>query len=225
MTSVSLYSEPSVPERARPHPDAPFWDRIADRYAASPVKDEAAYEAKLAMTREWLTPDARVVELGCGTGSTAIRHAPYAGRILATDVSERMIEIARDKAATLGLDNILFETTPVEALSVPDNSLDMVMAHSILHLVDDRDAVLAMVHRWLKPGGTLVTSTPCLSDMMPWLRFVAPVARLARLFPPTLRFFTQEALVASIEAQGFKIEQRYQPGDKAAIFLVARKFA
>ncbi|MEM7517955.1 MAG: class I SAM-dependent methyltransferase, partial [Planctomycetota bacterium] len=189
----------------------------------SPIKDQAAYEAKLAMTREFLRPDARVLEIGCGTGSTAISHAPYAAHILATDVSEEMIEIARDKAATAGLENVDFATVSAEALSLPERSLDMVMAHSILHLVDDYETVLAQAHRWLKPGGLLVTSTPCLSDMVPWLRFVAPVARLVRLFPPTLRFFSEERLRASLQSQGFTIERRYRPGPKAAVFIIARK--
>ena len=225
MTAMTLHHDVVETARGPAHPDAPFWNRIAKRYARSPVKDEAAYEAKLAMTREFLTPDARVLEIGCGTGSTAIRHAPHASHILATDVSERMIEIARDKAATAGIENVEFAVAPAEGLSVPDGSLDMVMAHSILHLVDDYDAVLARAHRWLKPGGTFVTSTPCLSDMVPWLRFVAPVARLVRLFPPTLRFFSEGDLTASLEARGFAVERRYRPNAKSATFLIARKVA
>ena len=62
------------------------------------MADQAAYERKLAITRECLNPDAQVLELGCGTGSTAIAHAPYVRHIRATDVSSRMIEIARSKA-------------------------------------------------------------------------------------------------------------------------------
>lgn len=221
MTATTLHE--AQPGRTAPHQDARFWNRMAKRYAASAVKDEAAYEAKLAMTREFLTPEARVLEIGCGTGSTAIRHAPHAWRILATDVSERMIEIAREKAATRGLQNVEFAVAPAEGLGLPEHGFDMVMAHSILHLVDDASAVLATAYRWLKPGGVFVTSTPCLKDMVPWLRFVAPVARLAGLFPPTLRFFSEADLTAWLEAQGFTIERRYRPNAKAAVFLIARK--
>ena len=55
---------------------AGFWDAIAERYAARPIGDEAAYEATLARVRHWLSPEMRVVELGCGTGRVAAAAPP-----------------------------------------------------------------------------------------------------------------------------------------------------
>ena len=49
-----------------------FWDRIAERYARKPVPDEAVYQEKLKVTREYFRADTDVLEIGCGTGSTAI---------------------------------------------------------------------------------------------------------------------------------------------------------
>jgi ubiquinone/menaquinone biosynthesis C-methylase UbiE len=80
------------------HPAARFWDKVAERYARRPVDDEAAYQHKLQVTRDYLTPGMTVLEFGCGTGTTALAHAPFVKRILATDVSPKMIEIARRKA-------------------------------------------------------------------------------------------------------------------------------
>ena len=57
-----------------------FWDRIAKRYAARIIKDPAAYEAMLADAAGRLRPTDRVLEIGCGTGSIAIRLAPRHGR-------------------------------------------------------------------------------------------------------------------------------------------------
>lgn len=54
-----------------------FWDRIADRCARKPVADEAAYQRKLEVTRGYLRPDMEVFEFGCGTGTTALHHAPF----------------------------------------------------------------------------------------------------------------------------------------------------
>ena len=75
-----------------------FWDRIAEKYARRPVADEATYERKLAVTREYLTLESVVLELGCGTGSTAIAHAPFVKQVDATDLSPAMIGIAKRKA-------------------------------------------------------------------------------------------------------------------------------
>ena len=80
-----------------------FWDRIAKRYEKKPVGDEAAYQRKLATTREYFRPSMEVLEIGCGTGSTAIAHAPYVAHIRATDISEKMIEIAKGKATEAGV--------------------------------------------------------------------------------------------------------------------------
>ena len=75
--------------------EARFWDKRAEKYAQRPVADQAAYEKKLEITRRYFNPDSVVLEIGCGTGSTALAHAPYVGHILATDISPNMIGIAR----------------------------------------------------------------------------------------------------------------------------------
>ena len=69
-----------------------FWDRIAVRYAKNPVSDKAAYQKKLVLTQQYLSADMNVLDFGCGTGSTAIVHAPYVNSYHAIDVSPRMIE-------------------------------------------------------------------------------------------------------------------------------------
>lgn len=53
-----------------------FWDKMAERYSKRPVSDEAAYQKKLQITQEHLHPHMELLEFGCGTGSTAITHAP-----------------------------------------------------------------------------------------------------------------------------------------------------
>ena len=107
-----------------------FWNKLADKYSRQPVSDEAAYEKKLEVTRKYFQPDMEVLEIGCGTGTTAIAHAPFVGHIRATDLSTRMVEIAKDKAKAAGIDNVTFEALSVDALDVPGASIDVVMAQS-----------------------------------------------------------------------------------------------
>jgi cyclopropane fatty-acyl-phospholipid synthase-like methyltransferase len=57
-------------------PQAAFWNGMARRYAASPVRNPENWEKTLELTRARLAPEAEVLELGCGTGSTALRLAP-----------------------------------------------------------------------------------------------------------------------------------------------------
>ncbi len=199
-----------------------FWDRHAAGYAKRPVADEAAYQTKLEKTREYFNADSRVLEVGCGTGSTAIAHAPHAGTILATDLSDGMLDIARAKAEAAGVGNVEFRRSTVEALDEPAESFDVVMAHSILHLLEDRDAALRLLNRLLKPGGVLVSSTMCLGDKHGWFRWVGPVGKALGLFP-LVRVFTTDELRKSVRDAGFTIEHDWQPKPKAALFLIARK--
>ena len=128
-----------------------FWDKIADRYAKRPVADEAAYQKKLQITRDYLRPDMEVLEFGCGTGSTAIAHASYVKHIRAIDISGRMIEIAQGKANAAQVNNVSFEQATIDDLSVPRHTYDAVLGLSILHLLENKEATIAKVHNMLKP--------------------------------------------------------------------------
>lgn len=198
-----------------------FWDRIAKRYAKKPVGNEAAYQRKLAKTREYLRPGMEVLEIGCGTGSTAIAHAPYVSHIRATDLSDKMIAIAQDKAAAASVQNVTFEALAVEDLDAASESFDAVLALSLLHLVDDRAAVVDRIHDMLRPGGIFVSNTVCLGDSMKWFRFVGPVGRWLGVFP-LVRIFTRSELEESLARAGFSIEHAWQP-NKAVVFIIARK--
>lgn len=202
--------------------EAKFWDRHADGYAKRPVPDEAIYQQKLAVTREYLRPDMAVLEIGCGTGSTAIAHAPHVKHIRATDISSKMIAIARRKAEAANVSNVTFEAAAIDELEVPDASLDVVMGHSILHLLDDKEAALARVYRMLKPGGVFVTSTACLGDKMKWFKVIGAVGHFLRLLP-LVRVFTRKELKDSITNAGFEIDHEWQPDKGVAVFIVAQK--
>ena len=78
--------------------DARFWNKIAAKYAKSPIRDEAAYRYTLERTRSYLKDGDTVAELGCGTGSTAIELAPAVSRMVATDLSSAMLDVGKERA-------------------------------------------------------------------------------------------------------------------------------
>lgn len=201
---------------------ARFWNLIAKRYARTPVADEAAYQEKLRITREYLRPDMEVVELGCGTGSTAIAHAPFVKQILATDISARMLEIARQKIDTAGVTNVRLEQGDVETLGIADDSADMVLALSLIHLVDNRDVLIRQMIRMLKPGGLLVTSTACIADKLAFMRYLLPLGRAVGLLP-LVRVFSRQDLEQSMVDSGLEPEHQWRPEKAMAVFIIARK--
>jgi len=199
-----------------------FWDRIADRYAKQPIADEAAYQRKLQVTQEYFQPDMEVLEFGCGTGSTAIIHAPYVKHIRAIDISSRMIEIAQGKADAQNIRNITFEQSTLEDISIADRTLDVVLGLSILHLLADKEAAMTKVHQMLKPGGLFVTSTACLGDTMQWFKFIGPIGKFLGLMP-LVKVFTAKELENSLTDAGFEIDYQWQPDKGKAVFIVAKK--
>lgn len=201
---------------------AGFWDRHARGYAKRPVANEAAYRRKLEATQRYLRPDMEVLEIGCGTGTTALFHAPFVKHLRATDISAKMIAIAEEKKRAEGISNVTFEQLPVEEIAAGPGTYDAVMAHSLLHLVDDKQALIERLYAWLKPGGIFVASTACLGGMMPILRVVVPAGHALGLLPK-VGFFTTDQLVDAMTSAGFEIVERWQPSPKEALFTIARK--
>lgn len=205
--------------------DARFWDRIARKYAADRIKDMAGYERTLERTRGLLRSADTVLELGCGTGTTALALAPGISRIVATDVSSEMIAIAREKALAQGCRNAEFAAAVAGRAPQPDGAFDAVLAFNLLHLIADRFSMLSDVHRLLKPGGLFVSKTPCISEMNPFIRLAVPVMRRIGK-APFVAFFSALKLEREIAGAGFAIIERARHGSArrdARIFIVARK--
>ncbi len=201
---------------------AKFWDKIAASYAKKPIADEAAYEKKLQVTQQYFKPEMEVLEFGCGTGSTAIIHTPYVQHILAIDISSKMIEIAKGKAEAKNINNITFEQLTIEELNVANETFDVVLGLSILHLLENKEEVIKKVHNLLKPEGIFVTSTACLGDDMKWFKIIAPIGNFLGLIP-LVKVFTAKELVESLINSGFTIDYQWQPSKGKAVFIVAKK--
>lgn len=212
-------------ETAAPTPDARFWDRVARKYAARRIGDEAGYARTLALAGALLGPGDAVLELGCGTGTTALALAPRCGRILATDVSPAMIAIAREKAAVAGATTVAFAVAPAHGPPDDAGPFDAVLAFNLLHLLPDRRAALRAAHARLKPGGHLVTKTPCLAETTPLLRLLIPAMRLVGM-APRVAFLTADDLERDLVEAGFAVVERARHGSRRRdprIVLVARK--
>jgi ubiquinone/menaquinone biosynthesis C-methylase UbiE len=202
--------------------DSRFWDRTAQAYARRPVSDEAALARKLGSIREHLAKDARVIEIGCGTGTTALTLAPHVGHVLAADFSLAMLGIAREKAAAQGATNVTFVHCALEDLDLPDGEADAVLLLNLLHLLEDRKVAIARAVRMLKPGGVLATSTACLGDGMRWVGVLIPALRLVGK-APRVATFTGDALRDDLRTAGMQIIDDWRPKPRSALFLLARK--
>lgn len=205
--------------------DSYFWDRIARKYAADPVADVAGYERTLERTRHYLKGNEVAFEFGCGTGTTALKLAPFVSRIVATDISSEMIAIARKKAEAEGCMNATFEVAAPDAAPWPDQTFDIAFGFNVLHLLAAREAAVRGVHRLLKPGGLFISKTSCLKEMSPLVRIALPVMQLIGK-APYAAFLSAEDLEREMVAAGFDIIERARhasSGRDTRPFLVARR--
>jgi len=204
---------------------AKMWDRFAKGYADSPIEDQEAYEKKLRITQQYLQKDMEVLEYGCGTGGTSIIHAPFVKHILATDISGKMLEAAHQRLDESQVKNVEFQKVSIDQLQLKNESKDVVLGLSILHLLQNRDEVIAKTYNWLKPGGLFVTSTACMGDMgaSPFLKRILPLGSFFGAIPYVDAGITKEKLRESLIQHKFSIEFEWQPKKDAAVFIIARK--
>lgn len=205
--------------------DTRFWDKSSKRYARSRISDQAGYERTLERTGTLLKPTNNVLELGCGTGTTALRLAGGVESYLATDISAGMIAIAEEKLAARPIRGLAFRTTTAEALASEAPRFDAVLGFNYLHMVRDLTGALRSIHALLAPGGLFISKTPCLGDMNPLIRLALPLMQAIGK-APYAGVFSAPELGGLIAAAGFEIlstERHASKGKDSRPFIVARR--
>jgi arsenite methyltransferase len=102
-----------------------------------------------------------VLDLGSGAGIDVFIAAKYigsSGKAIGVDMTEAMINRARQNASELGYANVEFRLGEIEQLPVESNTIDRVISNCVINLVPDKRQAFAEIHRVLKPGGSFVVS-------------------------------------------------------------------
>ena len=202
---------------------AQFWDRAARKYAASKISNMDAYEKTLDHPRAYLSPTDTVLEIGCGTGSTALLLAPNVARYTASDISGKMVEIGREKAAAAGVGNITNIQGVLGDAALSTGPFDTVLAFNLLHLIRDPGAEARKAHAVLKPGGMFISKSACMSG---WRRGLQPIIGIMQLLgkAPFVGFTSVKKLESMISDAGFEIVESFNPsGSPMGRFIAARK--
>lgn len=103
-----------------------------------------------------LKPGEVVLDLGSGGGIDVLLSAKRvgpSGKAYGLDMTDEMLELARANAAEAGLTNVEFLKGNIEAIPLPDASVDVIISNCVINLSADKDAVLAEAYRVLRPGG------------------------------------------------------------------------
>lgn len=149
-------------QRARWWAGSRLWDRRAPKWeeeGAAGLQSviDAVVEAAGA------GPGTVTIDLGCGSGQLSVPLAKQGAHVTAVDISSRMVELVRERAAQEHLEHLSATVSPIERLVLPPASVDLVVTNYVLHHLRDADkaAVVRAAATWLRPGGQLV-----VGDMM-----------------------------------------------------------
>lgn len=183
-----------------------IWGRLADTYEADHVYLSgadlvSAIKARVAQA----VPDGEVVELGCGTGIYTAAYAPRCSRVIATDLSQRMVD--RTRPALAAHPNVSVRVADAESTGLPGGSADGVVAVNLLHIVPNPEAIVAEAYRLLRPGGVLVVAD-ATGEGLSLLRMVASIWRVLRRWglkthQKGQRNLTQAGLEELVRSAGF----------------------
>ena len=142
----------------------------------------------------------RVLDVGAGAGDStlvAAQRVGSSGRVLATDISASMLEIAAESARQVGLNNVDTRVMDAQRLDLEPDSFDAAISRNCLMLIPNYQQALTEIRRVLKPGGrfaAIVFSTP---DRCPYLSIPhAVVFRVGRLTAPAPERFGEFRLGA-----------------------------
>lgn len=109
-----------------------------------------------------------VLDVGCGVGNDLSRFARGGARVVGVDLSEHAIALAQANFSQRGLSGE-FHVMNGEQLDLPDNSVDLVYCHTVLHFTPDPDRMVEEIRRVLKPGGLAIVM---MVNRRSWLRLL-----------------------------------------------------
>jgi ubiquinone/menaquinone biosynthesis C-methylase UbiE len=202
-----------------------YWSKFANtfdddqRYIVGGAVQQAIIE-RLSGERDL----GELIELGCGTGFYTKVLAANASHIMATDLSDEMLTVARTQLRDL--QNVTVAKADSEATAFPDGKFDSVFMANLIHVIENPSTTLREANRILKDGGLLLI-LDYTGYGMKWFEKMKLGIRALRKFgkpPHSAGSLSPDGLRSLVESAGFKVDEVQLVGDNSkGIYLRGRK--
>ena len=158
-----------------------------------------------------------VLDLGSGGGIDVLlsaRRVGPSGKVYGLDMTDEMLALARENQAKSGVANVEFLKGTIDAIPLPDRSVDVIISNCVINLAADKDRVLREAFRVLKPGGRFAVSDIVLERGLP-----AGLQRSVALWTGcvagalTMDDYAHKLRAAGFEHASFEITRRYDRED------------
>ncbi|MCP3979879.1 MAG: methyltransferase domain-containing protein [bacterium] len=153
-----------------------------------------------AVSRMAIAPGQRVLEVGVGTGLSLLEY-PEQARITGIDISEPMLDQARQRAADLGRNRVELQQMDARDLAFDDDTFDCVLAPYVISVVPEPERVMREIRRVCRPGGKVVIVNHFLSEA----RVLSLLERVSTPLSQWIGFKLDLPLSTVTEAAGFEI--------------------
>jgi 2-polyprenyl-3-methyl-5-hydroxy-6-metoxy-1,4-benzoquinol methylase len=140
-----------------------FWDKVAKNYLREEKKDELNTDKIIEKTKKYLDKNFVVLDYGCGPGIFSNKIADCVKMIYAVDISSQMIDAAKKKSDQLKVSNVEYIQSTIFDERFKKETFDVLLVFNILHLLEDTHLALQRMNELLKPGGLIISITPCLA--------------------------------------------------------------
>ena len=205
-----------------------FWDGASKNYDKTEERFEYIHSKSRENTKKFLKGSDTVLDYGCGTGTATCQFSCQVKEVHAIDISSKMIEIAREKAAVAKVENVIFEQTDIFDSEFAKESYDVILAFNMLHTVPSPQDVVLRINELLKPEGLFISVTPCLRQKMSFLvnvqiQLVRILCKIGIIPIPIRRLKSSELddLIANGDFQTIETEKIYKGA--SSYFIAAKK--
>ena len=198
-----------------------FWDKQASDYDNQLKLAQEAYLEVIELIKKEINRSYVLLDVGTGTGDIPIALHNFAERIIATDFSPQMIDIANRKLHNLKLNNLAFQVEDCSNLNFGEEMFDGIIVANLMHFLEEPEQFLKSTKRLLKKDGKIFILSFLFNENIK-AKIFAQIRKFQKY--PIKKSFNSKSIIDFVAGCGYKVEKSVFIKSKIPmIFIVGAK--